>query len=98
MTDGLPALVMSDHDPVVTAHGADPRVVPAQRGGAKTQPTNTDATRFDIGVDRLGGETPNFDLPGARDTLTRGKVLTQTPTVPRERVYPNSPGCGTACP
>ena len=66
----------------------------AQRGGVKKQPTNSDAARFDIGIQRLGGETPNFDLPAARDNLARGRTLTRAP-IPASTKYPDS--CGTGC-
>ncbi|MEI2734829.1 MAG: FecR family protein [Rhodoblastus sp.] len=69
----------------------------AQRGGVKKQPTNSDATRFDIGIDRLGGETPNFDLPAARDNLVRGKTLTRPPISRGEPTRPVYPGCGSTC-
>ena len=67
---------------------------PAQRGGVKNQPTNSDAARFDIGVDRLGVEAPNFDLPAARDNLVRGRTLTRAPIL---RGEPSDPGCGLNC-
>lgn len=70
---------------------------PAQRGGVKNQPTNSDATRFDIGIDRLGGDTPNFDLPAARDNLARGKTLTKAPSLPQQPYRPITPGCGSTC-
>ncbi|HMN71518.1 MAG TPA: FecR family protein [Rhodoblastus sp.] len=68
----------------------------AQRGGAKKQPNNSDASRFDIGIDRLGGDTPNFDLPAARDDLVRGRTLTRAP-IPRSEPYYREPGCGSEC-
>lgn len=65
---------------------------PTQRGGAKKKPTNSDASRYDIGIDRLGGDTPNFDLPAARDNLVRGHTQTRGPIVQQEPNYPRSPG------
>lgn len=67
---------------------------PAQRGGVKNnQPTNSDAARFDIGMDRPGGDTPNFDLPAARDNLVRGQTQTRAPIVQEQREI----GCGPHC-
>ncbi len=67
---------------------------PGQRGGVKTPPTNSGAASFDIGVNRVGAETPNFDLPAARDNLVRGQTLTTRPIVRQE---PNHIGCGSYC-
>lgn len=66
-----------------------------QRGGAKKQPTNSDASRFDIGIDRPSADTPNFDLPAARDNLARGRTLTRAPIV-RTQEY-REPGCTYEC-
>lgn len=52
-----------------------------QRGGAKKQPSESDASRFDIGFERPGADAPNFDLPAARDNLARGRALTRAPIV-----------------
>ena len=65
-----------------------------QRGGVKTPPTNSGAASFDIGVNRVGAETPNFDLPAQRDNLTRGQTLTTQPIV---RQTPNHIGCSSYC-
>ncbi|MCB1540386.1 MAG: FecR domain-containing protein [Rhodoblastus sp.] len=66
----------------------------AQRGGVKKQPTNSDASRFDIGMERLGGDTPNFDLPAARDNFLRGQTQTRGPIVQHE---PNHVSCTSYC-
>ena len=65
-----------------------------QRGGVKTPPTNSGAASFDIGVSRVGADTPNFDLPAQRDNLTRGQTLTTQPIV---RQTPNHIGCSSYC-
>lgn len=67
---------------------------PAQRGGVKKQPSNSDAARFEIGFDRLGGDTPNFDLPAARDNLVRGQTQTRGPIIQEEK---RDLGCGMYC-
>ena len=65
-----------------------------QRGGVKTPPTNQGATQFDIGLSRIGGDTPNFDLPGTRDNLVRGNTQTRPPIV---QPPPQQNVCDTGC-
>ena len=47
-----------------------------QTGGAIRQPTDTDASRNQIGNARPTGQTPNFDLPGVGDDLVRDRART----------------------
>ncbi|MFV0281878.1 MAG: FecR domain-containing protein [Rhodoblastus sp.] len=66
---------------------------PGQRGGVRVPPNESEASRYDIGIERLGGDTPNFDLPAARDDAVRGRTGTRPPLRPPYGYCSTPPYC-----